>query len=93
MSSSRVDMTLTGAFTDLAISTASRMKSDLGVARRPKPPPRRVVWIWTCSGLSPATSAAAARSMVWNWVPVQISQESGRRSTTQLSGSIIACAR
>ena len=47
----------------------------------------------TCSGLSPATLRRGARSTVWNCVPVQTSQLSGRTSATQLSGSIGAWAR
>jgi hypothetical protein len=37
--------------------------------------------------------AAASWSIVWNCVPVQISQRSGAMRTAQLSGSIGACAR
>jgi len=48
---------------------------------------------WTCLPARPAVAAAAAWSTVWNCVPAQISIESARRSTTQLSGSIGACAR
>ena len=86
-------MVLTGAPAALATWTASTMKSELGVARRPKPPPRKSVLISTCSGLSPAARAAFAWSTVWNWVPVQIWHRSGASETRQLSGSIGACAR
>ena len=83
-------MTLTGALTAFEICTASRTKWLSKTARRPKPPPNNVVWTLTCSGLSPAACAAAMRSTVWNCVPVQTSQRSGRTSATQLSGSIVA---
>ena len=43
-------------------STAAGMKSTS--RRRPNPPPSRVVWTLTCSGVSPAAAAAAlARSV------------------------------
>jgi hypothetical protein len=64
---------LTGIFEALATWTASLTKSLSNVARRPKPPPRNVVWILTCSGFSPAILAAFAWSPVWNCVPVQTS--------------------
>ena len=54
MSSSRVHTSLTGMPAALATCTASTTKSEVGVARRPKPPPRNMVWICTCSGLSPS---------------------------------------
>src|SRR6266404_5084992 len=92
-SSSRVHTTLTGALATLATLTASMTKSEAGFARRPKPPPRSVVLILTFSGGRPAVLAALARSTVSNCVPVQSSQLSARKSTTQLSGSIMACAR
>ena len=47
----------------------------------------------TCSGFKPAISAAFFWSIVWNWVPVQISQRPGVRRTVQFIGSIVACAR
>src|SRR2546425_11531870 len=53
-SSSRVQTTLTGALATLATLTASMTKSDAGLARRPKPPPRSVVLILTFSGGRPA---------------------------------------
>ena len=77
MSSSRVRITLTGLPTALATCTASTTKSEAGQARRPKPPPRKVVWNLTFSGCRPATRAAASRSTVWIWVPVQISAAVG----------------
>src|SRR3984893_862746 len=93
MSSSRVHTTFTGALATLATCTASTTKSEAGFARRPNPPPNNVVLIFTFSGKSPAAFAAFARSIVSNCVPVQISQLSSLRSTTQFNGSIIACAR
>ena len=59
MSSSRVHTTLTGTPAALATVTASTTKSDAGLARRPKPPPRNGVWIVTRSGAMPSTVAAA----------------------------------
>ena len=52
------DTTLTGTLAALATITASDTKSDTGLARRPKPPPRNVVWIVTLSGVVPAIMAA-----------------------------------
>src|SRR5437879_5515010 len=91
-SSSRVQTTFTGALAILATCTASTTKSEMGFARLPKPPPSSVVLILTFSGGRPATCAALARSTVSNCVPVQISQLSERRSTTQLIGSIMTYA-
>ena len=71
----------------------SRTKSEVGVARRPKPPPRNCVWISTCSGLRPVILAAAPWSTVWSCVPVQISHLSAVMRTVQLSGSMGAWAR
>jgi len=51
-------MTFTGAPTALDVSTASTMKSCS--PRRPKPPPRSVVWTVTFSGGSPVSRAAVA---------------------------------
>src|ERR1700693_2088421 len=93
MSSSRVHTTFTGTLASFATCTASTTKSEAGFARRPNPPPNNVVLIFTFSGESPAAFAAFARSTVSNCVPVQISQLSSLRSTTQFNGSIIACAR
>ena len=93
MSSSRVQTTFTGTPAALATWTASPTKSEAGLARRPKPPPRNAVWMVTCSGLTPAICAAAPWSTVWNWVPVQISQRPLSSLTVQLSGSIGAWAR
>ena len=93
MSSSRVQTIFTGSFAALATCTASRTKSEVGVARRPKPPPRNRVWISTCSGLRPVIWAAVPWSTVWNCVPVQISHSSAVMRTVQLSGSIGAWAR
>ena len=47
----------------------------------------------TCSGLRPKIFATAPRSVVGNWLPFQIAALSAFSSTTQLSGSIDACAR
>ncbi len=77
----------------LATSTASATKSLVGVARRPKPPPRKVVCTVTWSGVMPRIWAAANWSMVWNCVPVQISQALGATRTVQFRGSIGAWAR
>ena len=93
MSSSRVHTVFTGMPAAFATCTASLTKSDAGVARRPNPPPRNWVWMETFSGATPAMRAADIWSMVWNWVPVQISQRPSARRTAQLSGSIVACAR
>ena len=88
MSSSRVRITLTGLSDRLGHLHRLDDEVRAGQARRPKPPPRKVVSRVTCSGLSPATRAAAARSTVWNWLPVRIRQRSVFRSTKQLSGSM-----
>ena len=93
MSSSRVQTVFTGTPAALATCTASLTKSDAGVARRPNPPPRNSVWMDTFAGGTPAIFAADIWSMVWNCVPVQISQRSPSIFTEQLSGSIGACAR
>ena len=95
MSSSRVQTTLIGAPppTAFATWTASETKSLVGVARRPNPPPRNMVWIFTCSGFKPVIFAVTDWSMVWNWVPVHTSAPSGAIRTVQLRGSIGACAR
>ena len=93
MSSSRVQTVFTGTRAALATCTASLTKSEEGVARRPNPPPRNCVWMETFSGGTPAILAADIWSMVWNCVPVQISQRPPSSFTVQLSGSIGACAR
>src|SRR5690242_18679549 len=46
-----------------------------------------------CSGFIPSALATAGWSMPWNCSPFQISQESAPSFTTQLRGSIGACAR
>jgi len=84
---------LTGTFAAFATSVASRTKSEVAVARRPKPPPRKVVWMKTCSGWRPRISEATFWSIVWNWVPVQMSHRSPSTFTVQFSGSIGAWAR
>src|SRR6267142_697329 len=93
MSSSRVQTTFTGIPAAFATCTASATKSDRGFARLPNPPPRKAVWMVTCSGGTPAIFAAMVWSLVWNCVPVQISQRFPSSFTVQLSGSIGACAR
>src|SRR6266481_10050773 len=93
MSSSRVHTVFTGTPAAFATCTPSLTKSDDGVARRPNPPPRNWVWIDTFSGGTPAIFEADIWSIVWNWVPVQISQRPPSIFTVQLSGSIVACAR
>ena len=95
MSSSRVHTTLIGAAPPAAFATwtASETKSLVGVARRPNPPPRNIVWIFTCSGFNPAIFAVTVWSMVWNCVPVQTSAPSAPIRTVQLSGSMGAWAR
>ncbi|MNI93807.1 hypothetical protein D3C73_1518090 [compost metagenome] len=93
MSSSLDQTVFTGAPAALATCTASLTKSEVGLARRPKPPPRNSVWICTCSGLSPVILPAIIWSRVWNCVPVQISHLSWVMLTVQLSGSIGAWAR
>ncbi len=51
------------------------------------------MWSVTCSGASPSTFAAAARSTVWNCDPTQSCAPPSRNSTVQLSGSMAAWAR
>jgi hypothetical protein len=92
-SSARVQTVFTGASAPLATWTASAVKSLSGLARRPNPPPRNVVWMWTFSGARPQISAATPWSPPWNWVPVQTSQRSFSIRTVALSGSIGACRR
>ena len=58
MSSSRVQMTFTGALTAFEVSTASVTKS--GSPRRPNPPPSSVVTTSTRSTGTPASFAASA---------------------------------
>ncbi len=91
MSSSRVQITLTGTPTAFAVSTASTMKSCS--PRRPKPPPRSVVCTVTFSSGSPVSRAPVA------WVPpglcvgAQISQASARTWAVAFMGSMHACSR
>ena len=60
MSSSRVQTTLTGHARGLRdLHGLGHEVADVGFARRPKPPPRNVVWIFTCSGFKPGIFAAA----------------------------------
>src|SRR5437763_6093395 len=73
--------------------TASTTKSEVGTARRPKPPPAIIVFSVTCSGFRPAVVAAAAWSPVWNCEPTHSVQWSSLKSTVQLIGSIGAWAR
>ena len=57
MSSSRDQTTFTGAPTAFDVSTASVTKS--ASPRRPNPPPRYVVWIFTLSAGRPDAAIAA----------------------------------
>src|SRR2546422_117373 len=90
-SSSRDHWSWTGTPAAFETSTASAMKSAR--PRRPKPPPRYIVWIWTFSAGNPVICTAASRAADWICVPVQTSQPSARTCATALSGSIGACAR
>ena len=91
MSSSRVHTTFTGLPTAFDVSTASVTKS--ASPRRPKPPPRYVVWMWTASAGSPLAAIAACCDAVCPCVGTQTSQRSARTSAVQFIGSIVACAR
>ena len=91
MSSSRDQITFTGAPTALEVSSASRMKSSS--KRRPNPPPRYVVWTCTFSGATPLIPAPSCWQPVWNWVGAQMSTPSGRTCAVQFIGSIVAWAR
>ncbi len=91
-SSSRVQMTLTGAPAAFAISTASMMNSSSRWPRRPKPPPISMSCSVTLLRGIPSTLATASCAMVWLCVPHQISAASpdGDTMATAFSGSICA---
>ena len=91
MSSSRVQKTCTGPPAALETATASSTKSVM--ARRPKPPPRSVVWSVICSGLKPMTRSSAATAIDWPWVGAQISTVRPRTWAVQFIGSMVAWAR
>ena len=76
MSSSRDQITFTGAPTALDTRTASETKS--GSSRRPNPPPEKVVWIRTFSLGMPATSAATRCASPWFCVGAHTSALSAR---------------
>src|SRR5437867_7576799 len=92
MSSSRVQISLTGWPTALAISTAWRAQS-CDSPRRPKPPPRWHLWTTTLDGSRPSVCATT-----WA-VPSPFcvgAQTWARPSTTwavQVCGSIVACGQ
>ncbi len=82
----------------LAIPTASATKSVS--ERRPKPPPRLVVWTVTRSCDTPATLAATPRlpppnraGAAWFWVGTQTTTSWSVTSAVQFIGSMQACAR
>src|SRR6266540_236672 len=91
VSSSRDQITFTGAPTAFEVSSASWMKSSSN--RRPKPPPRYVVWTFTFSGGTPPILAPRPCAPDWNWVGAQMSTPSARTCAAALIGSIVACAR
>ena len=72
---------------------ASTEKSALLEARRPKPPPRKVVLIFTAAGSMPSAAATWTVSIVWFWVPTQSSHLPGVTCATAFIGSMQACAR
>ena len=77
----------------LATAAASPTTSPFAVARRPKLPPAKVVWMRTLVGSMRSTRATASLSAVGSWEPVQTSQPSGPTRITASSGSMGACAR
>ena len=91
MSSSRVHTSFTGAPIAFEISTACAMKSRS--MRRPKPPPRKVVSIVICSGLSLVMAAVMPSAACWNWIEPISSAESLRTSAVKFIGSIGECER
>src|SRR5579871_3572359 len=78
MSSSRDQVSFTGPPIALEISTASPTKSS--PPRRPNPPPRKSVWIFTFWAGSPVILTAVPCAEVWICVEVQTSQPSARTS-------------
>ena len=91
MSSSRVHTSLTGLPICLATKIAWRISSLL--PRRPKPPPRKQLWMAICSGLRPEVMprrGAARPSGIC--VPTQMSSLSPAKCAVALSGSMVACA-
>src|SRR5678815_4165060 len=91
MSSSRDQITLTGAPTAFDVSTASVTKSPS--PRRPKPPPTYVVCTKTLLSGRPVTPMAACCVMVCDCVGTHTSQRSACTCAVQFIGSIGACAR
>ena len=90
MSSSRDQISLTGVpGICLAIATAWRTQSWTA-PRRPKPPPRWILWTSHLAGGRPAASAAAASAASPFWVGVQTSQRSGVQSAVAFIGSMVA---
>ena len=88
MSSSRVQTTFTGAPTAFDVSTASITKSTS--PRRPKPPPRSIVWTETCPMGSPVSFAAIACDPPGFWVGAQTVHASTVTWAVQFIGSIVA---
>ena len=88
MSSSRVQITFTGAATAFETRTASETKS--GSSRRPKPPPENVVWMRTFSLANPVTSAATRWASPWFCVGAHTSTPSARTCAVQFIGSMVA---
>src|SRR6266511_2439195 len=88
MSSSRDQITFTGAPTAWDTRTASETKS--GSSRRPNPPPKNVVWMRTLSRGSPVSSAATRCASPWFCVGAHTSTPSARTWAVQFIGSIVA---
>jgi hypothetical protein len=91
VSSSRDQITFTGAPTAFDVSTASMTKSPS--PRRPNPPPRYAVCTNTLLSGRPVTPIAACCVAVCDCVETQTSQRSACTCAVQFIGSIGACAR
>ena len=90
MSSSRDQISFTGVpGSSRAIATACRTQSWTA-PRRPKPPPRWILWTSQLVAGRPAASAAAASAASPFWVGVQTSQRSGVQTAVAFIGSMVA---
>ena len=86
VSASRDQISCTGRFSSLPMSSASRIQS--GLERRPKPPPKKQLCGWMSSAGSPVTAAPTAMAPSGFCIPAQMSARCSCTCTVQFSGSM-----